>query len=92
MGSGGLAEVWEPGRGERAVLEEGFSDIRYFHHFEMVPVFYIALHVNLFSTGAGGSGKHHKGSFGRFSPVLSTKPKSASQETRGNRLRVQWKI
>ena len=57
MGNGGFAKAWEPGRGERAVLAEDFSNIRYFRHFETVPVFYAALHVNLFSTQAGGTGE-----------------------------------
>lgn len=57
MGSGGFAKVWEPGRGKRAVLAKDFSKIRYFRHFEMVPVFYTSLHVNLFSTQAGRAGE-----------------------------------
>lgn len=73
---------WEPGRGERAALGQDFSNIRYFRRFEMVPVFYVALHVNSFSSQPDAFlSKHRKGNFSHFRLVLSIKTQHAPQET-----------
>lgn len=82
-----MRKVWEPGGGERAALGEDFSNITYFRCFEMVPVFYAALRVNLFSTQPGAFlSKHQKGNFDHFGSVLPIKTQRATEETCGNRV------